>query len=155
MQELKYHELLQDEINANTDFNRLELVKKLKKSYDLAKNSNLVISLHDEALIAEYQEAIDVVTIFLEKSDDEERNSSLFFDRITLRGDLYFIKGDYNQAIEDYRNAIVYYQNRDYLKDLVRTLKKRGKCYEALQEEAKAKADFEEAGRLRSNNIAQ
>jgi tetratricopeptide (TPR) repeat protein len=90
--------------------------------------------------LKEYQAAIDDLTY-----DIEHYSSYSSFEH---RADIYHKIGQIEKAVDDYSKLIEKEREDGYSFTLPRCLEKRGKCYQDLREDIKAKADFDEAADL-------
>ena len=95
----------------------------------------------------EYQAAIDDIDSYV----NQEVTRIFIEDAYTRKGDLFCKMGEYGKALIDYSAAIKQLKQYNFDVDdrLAKLFEKRGKCYEALQEEAKAKVDFSKAAKLK------
>lgn len=94
-------------------------------------------------LTGDFQASIDDLTLFLDQQANKDTSV------LSRRGDIYFKTGDYIKAVFDYSAAIEQEKNKSWsIGSLKMNLEKRGKCYEALHEIEKAKADFMAAAKI-------
>jgi tetratricopeptide (TPR) repeat protein len=91
--------------------------------------------------VGSYQAAVDDLTFYINRDDFP------FSSDLVHRGDIYFKMGAYDKAVADYSIAIE--ENKKYKRPLMENLEKRGRCYQALREEAKARADFTAAADIK------
>ena len=98
----------------------------------------------------EYHAAIDDLECFLEHHPIKAKGW-IDGEAFALKGDLFYKVGEYSKALADYSVVINSIKKSfsqsafEHSHALHNLLEKRGKCSEALQEEAKAKADFRKA----------
>jgi tetratricopeptide (TPR) repeat protein len=87
-------------------------------------------------LMGNYRAAIEDITRYL-----NGETHPLSYEP-ACRGDLYFKMAEYNNAVEDYSTAIEIEKKSSTAFSLSELLEKRARCYQALNENEKARADY-------------
>ena len=129
-------------------------IKHFNKALMLAPLMSLIYLDRSETheAIQDYRAAIDDLNSYLDSIPGNRKGAEWLAER---RGDLFCQMGEHVKALEDYSEAIKYEQkfNSDSKRRLADLFEKRGKCNGALNREAKAKADFFKATKLRQEGL--